>query len=184
MIFELVKKIIEENKESEILKKTIQEINVPPKTILLEDGQISKKMYFIKKGCLRLWFNHDGKDITFQFFFENQAVSSIESFLSNKPSMFYIETIEHSNLIVIEKGGFEYFKENYPEFKEAFTQRIFERMSHYSKLFLSRIRDTPKERYINLLKEHPEIIQRVPQYYIASYVGVAPESLSRIRGQI
>lgn len=69
-------------------------IEVPEKTVLLKEGELSKKAFMIEKGCLRVWFNHNAKDITFQFFFENEAVSSIESFRKNIPSYFTLETIE------------------------------------------------------------------------------------------
>src|SRR5476649_1996859 len=79
----------------------LEEVEIPAKTILLHEGDVSKYGYFIKKGCLRLWFNNKGKDVTFQFFFENEAVSSIESFHTGEPNMFNIEDIELSTIYVI-----------------------------------------------------------------------------------
>lgn len=67
---------------------------IPAKTTLLEQGQISKTGYFIEKGCLRSWFNHNGKDVTFQFFFEGERVSSVESFRTGQPGLFALESIE------------------------------------------------------------------------------------------
>src|SRR5687768_143373 len=66
------------------------------KTILLKEGEIAKQIYFIEKGCFRLSFNHDGKDITFQFFFEGEGISSAESFRYNQPSLYSIESLEPS----------------------------------------------------------------------------------------
>ena len=70
-----------------------------------------------------------------------------------------------------------------PGFREVIEENIYQRLEHYCSLFLSRIRDTPEQRYQNLLKDHPEIVQRIPQHYIASYLGVTPVSLSRIRAR-
>jgi CRP-like cAMP-binding protein len=70
------------------------EMHVPARTILLREGEVARQAYYIRQGCLRLWFNDNGKDITFQFFFENQGVSSIESFRTGRPSLFNLETIE------------------------------------------------------------------------------------------
>jgi len=161
-----------------------REMSIPAKTLLLREGEISRKAYFIKKGCIRLWFNSNGKDITFQFFFENEAISSIESFRSGQPSVFSIETIEPSEVLMITKKNFDLFMNEVPGYKEYVQDILFQRLAHYSKLFLSRIRDNPQKRYADLLKNYPHIVQRVPQHYIASYLGITPVSLSRIRNKI
>lgn len=159
------------------------EIEIPSKTILLHDGEIASHIFYIKKGCLRQWFNKDGKDITLQFFFENQPVASIDSFLNNQPSLFTIESVEPSNIISVNKETFEKLNKIYPEFKDKLNEILFQRFRNYAQLFLSRIKDSPKERYDDLVKNHQEIIQRVPQHYIASYLGITPISLSRIRNR-
>ncbi len=156
---------------------------VPSKTILLHEGEISTQFFFIKKGCLRIWFNKDGKDITFQFFFEGQGVSSIDSLLSNQPSMFTIESIEPSVLMTLSKDNFEQLQRFYPELKAGFQEILFQRFRNYARLFLSMIKDSPRQRYENLIINQPEIIKRVPQHYIASYLGITPISLSRIRNR-
>ena len=73
-------------------------IEVASKTTLLEEDEISKKLFIIEKGCIRVWFNNNGKDLTTQFFFENQSVASIESFMKKFPSQAVVETIEPSVL--------------------------------------------------------------------------------------
>lgn len=102
MLVEKLKKIIpqiEWNKYEHLWKR----LEVKGKTILLNEGEISDKAYLIEKGCLRLWFNNQGKDVTFQFFFENEAVSSFESFNKRQASLFNIESIEPSILQYIKK---------------------------------------------------------------------------------
>lgn len=71
-----------------------KKIEVPAKTTLIREGEISKNVFFIEKGCIRVWFNNDGKDVTFQFFFEQERVSSVESFKKNIPSIVALETLE------------------------------------------------------------------------------------------
>ena len=154
---------------------------IASRTIILREGEISNHAHFIKKGCLREWFNKDGKDITFQFFFEGQTVASIDSFLNNKPSLYTLESIEPSEIFSISKDNFELLFQLFPEFKEEFQKFLFQRFRNYSHLFLSRIKDTPKERYEDLIKNHHEIVKRVPQHYIASYLGITSVSLSRIK---
>lgn len=165
-------------------KKCFKESSITSRTILLKEGDHSQFLYFIKKGCLRLWFNNDGRDITLQFFFEGQAVASIESFMNEQPSNFTLESIEPCELIYISKHDFESLMKNNAELQEGFRKVLFARMGNYANLFLSRIKDSPQKRYEDLMKNHPEIIQRVPQHYIASYLGITPISLSRIRNRI
>lgn len=165
------------------LENLIERIKIQPKTTLLSEGNVAKYIYFIEKGALRLWFNKDGKDITFQFFFEDQAVASIESFFNNTPSLFSLESIEQTEVIAISKPNFELLLEQYPVLKDELFHLLAARCQNYAHLFLSRIKNTPQERYAELLKNRPEIIQRVPQHYIASYLGMTPISLSRIRNR-
>jgi CRP-like cAMP-binding protein len=160
------------------------EKNYGAKTTLLKEGEIANHIYFIKSGCIRQWFNKDGKDITFQFFVENQPVSSIESFLYNEPSVFSIETLEPTIIASMTKENFERVLELYPEVKDAILESLIWRVRVYIKLFLSRIKDTPQERYRELLEKRPDLIQRIPQHYIASYLGITPVSLSRIRNRL
>lgn len=156
---------------------------VPAKTILLKDGEVAKKIFFIEKGCMRLWYNDNGKDISVQFFFEGQRVSSYESFRTNKPSKFNIETIESCVIHVISKMNFLTVLKDSPAIRVEIEENLFQRWIHYRNLFLSRIKDSPQKRYEEMLKENPLIIQRIPQHYIASYLGITPVSLSRIKNR-
>ncbi|MGL5683814.1 MAG: Crp/Fnr family transcriptional regulator [Marinifilaceae bacterium] len=160
-----------------------EEMDVSAKTVLLAEGTVSKKMYWVKKGALRMWFNKDGKDVTTQFFFEGQLVSSIHSFMNGSPSLFSIESIEHSKVLVIDKHVIDELMLVHPEMKDEVFNFVTERFQHYVELFLSRIKDSPQERYEELLRECPQVVQRVPQHYIASYLGITSVSLSRIRNR-
>ncbi|HPO63919.1 MAG TPA: Crp/Fnr family transcriptional regulator [Candidatus Kapabacteria bacterium] len=166
------------NKEySELFK----EIQVKPKTILLKEGEISNYLYFIKEGCLRLWFNNDGKEITFQFFFENQAFSGL---FGKRLGFFNLESIETSTLLIMKNSDLLHIIKEKPKIKEDLFEILLQRLEDYCMLFLSRIKDNPKKRYIDLLENQPEIIKRIPQQYIASYLGITPISLSRIKKKI
>lgn len=156
---------------------------VAAKTILLQEGEVSRKSFFVRKGCLRASFNNKGKDITTQFFFENQTVASIESFHTGKPSLVAIEAIEPSTLYVLSKKDFQSVLVQSPVIRAEIESHIFNRLFLYQHLFISRIKDSPEERYRDLLHNHPEILQRVPQHYIASYLGITSVSLSRIRNR-
>ncbi len=164
-----------------------KQIIVPAKTVLLSEGEIPKKMFLIEKGCIRVWFNSNGKDITSQFFFENSSVASIESFRKETPSEVVIETIEPSVLWWIHKNDLDRIIaeiSDVPELRDKMINTVFERTFDYMKYAFSFIRDTPAQRYLNLLNERPHIVQRVPQHYIASYLGISTVHLSRIKNQL
>ena len=160
-----------------------KQLTIPPKTILLEEGKVADKLYLIRKGCLRLFFYNDGKDITFQFFFEGDFVASFDSLYKRTPSLFYLESIEPAEVAAIKRNDFYAIIKDDPRWRQAYEEKLIDRFHSYQQLFLSRIKNTPQQRYEELLKEYPNIIQRVPQHYIASYLGITPVSLSRIRNR-
>lgn len=160
-----------------------KKLEIPSKTELLKEGEVSKKIFIIEKGIIRCWLNHLDKDITFQFFFEGDSVASLESFKTEKPSSFALETLEPSIIKYISKDDFDEILKKSPLIKEEFENYTFQRLLFYQNLFLSRIKDNPQKRYQELLKKRPEIFKRIPLHYIASYLGITPVSLSRIRGR-
>ena len=162
-------------------------LEIPAKTILLEEGKTSANYIFIEKGCTRLCFNNNGDDKTVQFFFENEGLTSLESFLKDTPSLFTIETIEPSVIFLLPKAQFRKLMDELsrePGFLTLILSVFAERQLHYMHEFVSFIRDTPEQRYQNLLSQRPHIIQRVPQHYIASYLGVSTVHLSRIKSKL
>lgn len=158
-------------------------LSVPSKTILLKEGEVAGKLYWIEKGCLRLFFYDEGKEITFQFFFEGDFVASFDSLYQRTPSLFYLESIEPTEVRVIERNDFYDLIEHSPLLRQRYEEKLIDRFHTYQQLFLSRIKNTPRQRYEELLREHPDIIRRVPQHYIASFLGITSVSLSRIRNR-
>lgn len=86
--------------------KEVGDLSIPSKTILLKDGNVADKLYLIRKGCMRLFFYHEGKDITFQFFFEGDFVASFDSLYKRQPSLFFLESIEPTEVFVIKRDDF------------------------------------------------------------------------------
>lgn len=167
--------------------RCFRRMEVPAKTLLLQEGEISEHAYYIEKGVVRAWYNNDGKDVTFQFFMENTMFSSLESFRKGLPGMVSFETIEPCILWEISKADADTVLEEVYEDRELrnmFMDSLFERVFDYMKHFFSFIKDTPKQRYLNLARERPEIIRRIPQHYIASYLGITTVHLSRIKSAI
>lgn len=146
-------------------------------------GAGGRHLVFYSKGCLRLFFWNDGKDITFQFFFEGDFVASFDSMYRRQPSLFSLESIEPSELLSVGRDDFYRLIEQSPWLRRRYEEKLIDRFHSYQQLFLSRIRNTPQQRYEELLRTSPEIIRRVPQHYIASWLGITPVSLSRIRAR-
>jgi CRP-like cAMP-binding protein len=180
MFDQFLLRLKEKESKQDSAERLLNEVKVPSKTILIKEGEVIRNIYFVKSGCLRLWFNDQGNDITYQFFFENQVVSG---FLDGEASMFTLESIETSTVVILKKSEFENLLNEMPGLKDEFLEFVMQRLAFYSKLFLSRIKDSPAKRYELLLKNSPEILRRVPQHYIATFLGITPVSLSRIRNR-
>ena len=152
-------------------------------TIILEEGNISNECFFIIKGCIRSFYIKDGEEKTTEFFTEEQAV--VPSVYGNKiPSKHYLECIEDT---IAGVGTPELETEMYLKFPqiESLNRALGEAiMAKHQDTFAEFKMTSPEERYLALLKNRPDLIQRAPQHQIASYLGIKPESLSRIRKRI
>ena len=164
-------------------KENLQQLEVPAKTTLLQEGQISKTMFFIEKGCLRTWINNEGKEITTQFFFEGDSASSIESFRTHQPSLYSIESLEPCVLLTLSEKDFQHIIQESPELKKEMEEHLFRRLFQSQQIIYSYLKNSPQKRYEELIARHPHIVRRVPQHYIASYLGITSVSLSRIRNR-
>ena len=102
--------------------KEIETLSIPSKTVLLEEGKVADKIYLVRKGCLRLFFYNEGKDITFQFFFEGDFVASFDSLYRGTPSLFSLESIEPSEVVSIKKEDFYHKIESNPSLRLLYEE--------------------------------------------------------------
>jgi CRP-like cAMP-binding protein len=150
----------------------------------LAEGQVCKQVGFIVKGLIRYYINHDGEEKTYAFAEENNFVCNYESFLPQTPSTKIIQALEDCEMLVISLADLQIFYKSIAQGErfgrlvigQVFIQLLQDLSSFYT--------DTPEYRYEKFVKEHPGLQQRISQYHIASYVGVKPQSLSRIRRRI
>lgn len=153
-------------------------------TILLKEGQISVESYFVLQGCVRQYYLVEGEEKTSNFFTEEQWAISINSFTNKAPADHYFACCEDTTLVVgTEEKAMDLYQ-RFPKF-ESISRQVMERIfGEQQALMATYLTDTPEQRYLKLMQNRPDLFQRIPQYQLASYIGVKPESLSRIRKRI
>lgn len=157
---------------------------VPKKFALVSEGKVAQEIYFINQGCLRLFYNKEGEEMTAFIFLENLFAASLDSLLQQVPSQQNLETLEDSELLVISRENLERIYAHSVNFQVMGRRIAEQRFINAQRILSSYILDSPEERYQKLLASQPEWFQRVPQHYIASFLGITPVSMSRIRKRI
>ncbi|HLF52920.1 Crp/Fnr family transcriptional regulator [Flavobacterium sp.] len=147
-------------------------------------GHTCKTIYFINKGIARIYYYHNGVDITESFIFENNIIARVESLFTGKPSRKAIQVLEDSEIVAIDATQLFDLYDTYPETERLF-RKIFEAGYVDTVNRMEAIQfHTAEERYTLLIKEQPTLLQRVPLKHIASYLGITQVTLSRIRAVI
>lgn len=152
--------------------------------IILNQGEICTKCYFVIKGCLRQYKLVDGEEKTTGFFLEGQPVVSYSSYLQKKPSEFNLSCEEDCVLVIGDRDKELELHQKYPKLGEltfALMLQDYKKAENYIALLNTY---KPEDRYLMLLKNQPELLHRVPLHHIASFIGVTPESFSRIRKRV
>lgn len=170
--------------ELEIVLKYFGTKNLKKKTNLLQAGKIAIEVYFIVSGCIRLFCKKDGEELSTYFFTEQMFAGAYDSFISRKPSRHSIETLEDCQVLTLSHKALEELYNVFPKMNEFVRKSIEERFVILHDLFTDYILNSPEERYLNLLKERPELLNRISQHQIASFLGITPVSLSRIRKRV
>ena len=150
-------------------------------TILLKEGTICKECYAVIRGCVREYYIKNGLDMTTAFFTEGQSVNSFSSYTNQVPSKHFLECSEDSLLTVGNQSLVDQMCERIPRLTEFIKNEVEKDAGELQQRMASFMTSTPKERFTDLMKNNPGLMNRVPQHQIASYLGVTPESLSRIK---
>lgn len=158
--------------------------NFPKKAVLLEAGKIEKYLSFVEKGIVRLYIPKEENDITFFFAFQNEFISGYDSFLTQTASTYQIETLTKTSLWRLSYSDLQkIYKET--EVGNFIGRNAGEQLyMNTLRRELSLLNDTAEQRYLKLFKEQPRIFEQIPLKYIASYIGITPQALSRIRRRI
>jgi len=160
----------------------VKPLQIKKKALLLKEGQVCKANYFVEKGCLRLFFvDEKGAEQTSQFAIENWWITDYASFCNRVPSQFYIQAVEHSSIIAIERTVQEALFAQLPQLERYFRQ-VLENAYAASQQRIRYMFSLSKENmYKHFSASFPGFVQRVPQYMLASYLGLTPEYVSEIR---
>lgn len=168
--------------EKEAIASTINIQKYKKGTILLNEGQVSNAAYFVLEGCVRQYYiMENGEEITTNFYMPEQWVTTIQSFRNQTPSNHFLACATDVSLVVGNREKEEYLYQKFPRL-ESVSRLVMEQvfLEHQEQL-AHHLTNTPEQRYTLLMKHNAELLQLVPQHQIASYIGVKPESLSRIR---
>jgi len=171
-----------EKQEIEELEKRATERRIKRRQFILQEGDVCTRYTFVVEGCFRMYkVDHAGKEHNLQFAIENEWICDIGSFHTEKPSELYIEAIENSVIIQIDRPDLLHFYVNYPKFDRNFRVMIEDAFVALQKRVLQNISSSAEERYLDFLENHPHLFNRISNVQIASYIGVTPEFLSKIR---
>lgn len=184
-IIQSIQSVVPLNKvEEEAFTRILAIKQFKKKEFLLQEGQICNKVSFINSGCMRLFYNVEGIENTVQFFFSNSFYTDYTSFLTGQPTIENMQALEACEVVHFRKTDLYKLYNIYPVFDRVgrvMAENAFLSLSKLNKMLTN---EEPEQRYLNLLEQRPELVERIPQHYIASYLGIKPESLSRIRKRI
>lgn len=170
--------------EAEAIRQSAVIKSVEKGTILLREGQYANDTYFVFKGLVRQYNLVDGEERTSAFFTENQWVMALNNLNGDKPSSNYWVCEEDCALMIGNDDGAIKIFEQFPRL-EAIARKILESsFAEYQQTIANYMADSPEQRYLRLVESRPDLMQRIQQYHLASYIGVKPESLSRIRKRL
>ncbi|KDN54859.1 Crp/Fnr family transcriptional regulator [Flavobacterium seoulense] len=172
------------DEDLEIILPFFKPLAVQKNELLVHHDELGQQMYFVKKGCLRIFFiNEEGQESTRFLAFENHFASALVSFITESPAVEYVQALEDSELLYINRKDFFYLLEKYPVWEQFYRHYLeFAYVTNTNRL-MSFITMDAKTRYENLLKERPIVIQRLPNKVVASYLNISQETLSRLKSR-
>jgi CRP-like cAMP-binding protein len=166
------------------LEESIEKKTYNKNDIIFTEGKIADKIYFVNKGCVRLFYNVDGNDKTAFFYTEGQFICAGESYTFNIPAVENYQAVEQTDIYVFSKSKIEILLSKVPKMEVIARIATENELITCQKVIASFVTKSAEERYLDLLNTKGELFLRVPQQYIASFLGVSPETLSRIKKRI
>jgi CRP-like cAMP-binding protein len=163
---------------SKFRKKTIKK-----NEYVLQEGEICKDLIFVQNGCLRLYYIQEDVEVSVWFALKHSSAIEIYSFISETPTNYFLQAIEATEILYLPKESLNKLYEVQPKMQEMMRKFWEDVILHLLERFTALQRDSAEQRYLDLL-DKPELLQSIPQKYLASFIGVTPTSLSRIKKNI
>jgi CRP-like cAMP-binding protein len=180
------KQLLTDSQIEELLANS-ETFDVKKRTVLLNEKEKCNTIYFMHSGVLRAGIHDDdGKDWTHSFYVTEglRWVSLTSNLLLQQPSDYFIEVLEDARVTAFQIEYFRKLRRSDMQWARFFNCQLMMAFSYLEKKNINHIKFSPEKRYLNFMESYPQLVQTIPQHYIASYIGIAPESLSRIRKRI
>jgi CRP-like cAMP-binding protein len=185
-MFEHVRQFIDQHmeltdEEFQTLASKLQPVSFPKKTKLVNIGDVATNIYFVLKGITRRYFYRGKQEVITHLVRENGIMGSVISFLTGQPSRYILETIEPVTALAISKKDLEELflsDKKWEKFGRKIITSFFLQIEYHN---MDVIRYSTKERFINFMKQNPDLVLRVPQKFLASYLEIQPETFSRLK---
>ena len=172
-------------KEFDVCAQFFVQRKVKKRQFLLQDGDVCRHLAFVNSGCLREYtVDHKGDEHIIQFAIEDWWISDLNSFLSGMPSTHNIDALQDANVLLLEKSAREKLFESAPKIERFFRLLLEANYVATHKRIAEALSASAEERYLTFIKTYPNLVEKVPQNNIASYLGITPQSLSRIRKEL
>jgi CRP-like cAMP-binding protein len=185
LLYTINQKVQITKEELEIIKPFFIPKKIRKRQYLLQEGDVCKYTAFVEKGALRSYSLHEkGNEHIVQFALEGWWISDQYSVLTGEPSVYNIDALEDSEILLISHASFEDMLEAVPKMEKYFRILMQNSMIAMQRRLVASLSLTAEEKYTRMINAYPDIIQRAPQHMIASYLGITPETLSRIRKQM
>lgn len=169
----------------EYCSNRIRKVSVKKGEVLLREGEVCKETFFVETGLLRMYsIDKNGKEHIIQFAPENWLISDRSSLFFNSSSEYFIDAIEPSEVLSLGVDFFSDVRKNFPDAGDNNNLLLQKHIRNLQDRINSLLSDSAEERYMKFIKMYPDILQRVPQWMVASYLGITPESLSRVRKEL
>jgi len=170
--------------EIQSLYEAVQQKSFRKNELIFTEGKVADEIYFVTKGCVRLFYEVNGNDKTAFFYTESQFICAGESYTYNIPAIENYQAVEPTELLIFTKSAIEILLQKVPKLEVIARIATENELITCQKVIASFVTKSAEERYLDLLNTQGQLFQRVPQHYIASFLGVSPETLSRIKTRV